>query len=147
MALTSDWAGSSGWLQWWAGIGERKRGRGNKETKEEERGVLEKQFKVGMRRWAGRGFRGATEKEEKNTVKERKKVKSAKVDMWGKWRAYGICTCEILSKTNYCSRLCFPLNYTYVFAMWADSVLTNAFRLKTTPSEVGQTSARNGALQ
>lgn len=59
----------------------------------------------------------------------------------------GTCGGKILSDANYSSRLCLPLNYPYVFAIRADCVLTNALRLKTTPSKVGQTSARNGALQ
>lgn len=44
MALTSDWAGSSGWLQWWAA----ERGRRIKETKKEKK-IVEKGDKKRMK--------------------------------------------------------------------------------------------------
>lgn len=43
MALTSDWAGSSGWLQWWAG--EEKETKRGRLKREEESGDLEEKVK------------------------------------------------------------------------------------------------------
>lgn len=83
------------------------------------------------------------ERSERRERKIWRKEEGSKVETWD---IDGICRPHV-SNTNVCSRLCLPRNCTCIFARRADSVLTDALRLKTTPGEVGQTGARNGALQ
>lgn len=108
------------------GWGGRRR-EGLKRAKKKKRKRGRNGLKLG---WTARGIRGATDKQRKVEMRARVKV-------WGSRK--NICIC---------SRVSFPLCDTYVFVIWAaDCALTNALRLKTAPGEIGQTSARNGALK
>lgn len=116
MALTSDWAGSSGWLQWWAA----ERGRRIKETKKEKKNSKERgQKKDEMMSEFRNQMRDSQEIKEKFIQQKRKRDKGLRQKYVGD---IGL-------------------------SLLLDCVLTNALRLKATPSEVWQAGARNRALQ